>query len=257
MLSNWQLCLAARFTTTDEATLFGLAFESAVNNEEPYSPSYINIISLYCASGYIREISVVFIPAEIIQLCALFYGLEVWSKLYKQPSIKNYNDFVITTSDGIPRTILGFHSLRIGIHTWKFELMTKDDRTMIGITAMNVKDFPRIIMSDASDLRESAVFQVTLGQSFDSMNGESPEEGLLVRYGRKCEKKDVIEMRLNLYDGTLRFSINDEDQGILSDRMKGKDCYRLAVSFRCSGYESYKASCIRLISFDTELINCV
>ena len=59
-------------------------------------------------------------------------------------------------------------------------------------------------------------------------------------------------MRLNLYDGTLSFSINDDDQGILTDRMGGKDSYRMAVSFRCTQNEHHKASCLRLMSFETE-----
>ena len=185
----------------------------------------------YAVSGYGRKYSEREVPDDILMIIVLLFGCNSWSEVFKGNDIRIDQNMIRMTANA-RQSICCTYSVKSGIHRWRFKILgiNKKESLMIGIIGMGelkLKKYFENNNTSLSNLNDVAVYDVTNGMFLDRIGDKWMEE----TYGRRCEENDEVEMCLNLQQQILSFSINGEDQGILTNKWSGEGrIFRMAVS---------------------------
>lgn len=188
------------------------------------------------ARGYIRNNihTNIDIPAIVINLCIKFYHIEI--DQFDEDNIGVCHELdgdIITHSGnhGYWSTSLLQNTASDGKYSWKFRVLNCG-AVMIGI------------WKTECSMPEWAQFFPNHDKGYGYMVSHARIYEIDDDYGIECRDNDIITMCLDLDERTLRYYVNDKDQGIAFEGIE-KTEYNAAV------YTFFKYSSVQLIEYTT------
>ena len=197
--------------------------------------------------GYIRatekEYNLLYIPLEINDIIYLFQQFyEIWSKKYSNPGlIINEDGTKFTIPNDRRYTAYGDTVVNEGIFVWKLKIVIMNHKyndafPYVGLI-MDSED-KLLYYQDVGHWNEHG-YQLCAGNSglfceSDTYelyyNSDSSDAVSTEKYNCIWRKSgDILEIILDLNQGTIQFIVNDKDCGIAFRNIK-KTSYRLAIT---------------------------
>ena len=212
--------------------------------------------------GYVRsEVSrTVVVPEEIIQLCLIYYLIfEEWDENCKGHyiNIVDVSKRIFKCTVNNYQSILASQVCSKGLHHWTLKLLEYTHRVDDNKTNWN-----NVVGVVDTDLLKDINYNTYLGcydaktiyfyigwldsqnhaTTYDSRRGEQHKE-----YGESFKKADdVIDVYLDLNEGTLSYGINGTDYGVAFDDVDVDKEYRLFLIISGEG------TSFQILSYDCE-----
>ena len=185
-------------------------------------------------AGYVREIENHYkirnIPTEIKDMIYLYQQFhDIWSEKYSHKDIiidRKKGTFKVTSKYDI--TVYGSQVVSSGTSTWKIKILWTPQSELESWIGIIEDKSAEILAKYANDFAWDR-----FGYQLSCFNGllySGMEKVRSPSYG--CEWKrqgDIMEMTLDLNEGTLKFKVNDRDFGVAFKNIK-QSRYRLALS---------------------------
>ena len=205
--------------------------------------------------GYIREMQTILpkdtafynIPQSINYICALFYYLrDKWDEEYIGPCHALSNGgYCITTQVDESSSYGTILAKSPGIYRWKFkihEIFKTQYKVywalVLGVWKTKSMKNPKTDFHYANSTENTGIY--SWGYAYDFVSGTLIDEtGIYAngpKYGSRCNEGDIIEIIIDLEVFTLRYAINDQDQGIAFNDVEDTE-YRVAFSSEREGFK--------------------
>lgn len=175
--------------------------------------------------GYIKKSNLINndFPVDIINLCIRFYHTE--SDRFDPEKVGEYhalNGNILTHTGTVgsrfntASTSLLSNTIINGSHEWKFKINKYAGSMVIGI--WRIKDNESVRSTKFTDFNGGYGYQC----------GNRLKLPGCANYGISAKTNDIVTMHLNMDTSTLRYFVNDQDQGIAFDNID-KTEYKAAV----------------------------